>query len=106
MSNSNELTSKLRMVAEYDNVPLTRTRQDKNGNPFEGKIRLRYNTSWNWLLPVWAKVVDQLDKMDSSDSNEIDIERIFIDYHTAIDSNNITEAFNVVCDAITLTTKL
>jgi hypothetical protein len=99
------------MVAEYDNVPLTRTRQDKNGNPFEGKIRLRYNTSWNWLLPVWAKVDSSLPSILNSLPNGKRIQlrdsfnKLDERYYKAVRANNITEAFNVVCDAIILTTK-
>jgi len=117
MSESNdEFNEKMSIVAEYDVKKVVWNTERGYGvqmshGSFIPVSMLGYSTDWNKLNPVWAKVDSSLPSILNSLPNGKRIQlrdsfnKLDERYYKAVRTNNITEAFNVVCDAITLTTK-
>jgi hypothetical protein len=84
-----------KIVAEYAGLPKVGNTGEyyKNWNSAHyDQNNLIFHKSFDWQIPVWAKVMQQ-------DRYEI-INRFSHDYHAAIDTNNPLAAFNILVSAI------
>jgi hypothetical protein len=64
---------------------------------------LKYHCSWDWQIPVWVKVIEQLLNI-ASDKNEAYIKDIYLsflnEYESAVNTNNPGKGVNIIFNAI------
>jgi hypothetical protein len=105
MNTDQTLTDKLKVIALYDGW------QKKEGFNFLYKKKgrslsfdqFKYKKSFDWLMPVWSKLLGDLEKLELS---EWMFEKILNDWmHVCcFHPHDPSKAFEVVCEAVDLVT--
>lgn len=96
-----DLNEKLKLVAEYDGVPIYRTEVEFTGSRKEIKvpIRWKYDSDYNQQIPVWQKVCKEAQPKFSSFMN-FDFIKIEQKYYRALKYNTPLESFEILVTAI------
>lgn len=91
-----ELQDNLKLVAEYLKIPKCDCgdpacrNYDFGGFVFFLPSEMKYHTSWDWQIPVWAKLRES-PELNWHDQSE---------YTTAIDNDKPEEGFSIICDIL------